>query len=139
MGACAKVFLLALVLLTSLFVRMTIQWKGRVGALQDGAVPVWRNADLPVLNRVLDYLLPVVFDLAELARCPDDGKSAESIACVEAMRVKETESRKAFRAAANYAAEWVTTGDARAVPMVLLRPRKAHFFPDAAATTTAAE
>ena len=49
MGACAKVFLLALVLLTSLFVRMTIQWKGRVGALPDGAVLDPRGAKPPPL------------------------------------------------------------------------------------------
>ena len=56
-------------------------------------MPVWRNGRVPLANRLLDYLLPISFDLAEIALCPVDGSD---VACVDAGRAKEAASKAFF-------------------------------------------
>ena len=109
MAACARccaVLALAALLQLGLLVRMTVRWPGRRDGFQDGAVPVWRNGRVPLANRLLDYLLPISFDLAEIALCPVDGSD---VACVDAGRAKEAASRAGFNATPGYDhpyAEW---------------------------------
>ena len=93
-------------------------------------MPVWRNGRVPLANRLLDYLLPISFDLAEIALCPVDGSD---VACVDAGRAKEAASRAGFNATPGYDFEaWTFAAGARNASAVVLRPRRAHFFPEAA-------
>ena len=133
MAACARccaVLALAALLQLGLLVRMTVRWPGRRDGFQEGAVPVWRNGRVPLANRLLDYLLPISFDLAEIALCPVDGSD---VACVDAGRAKEAASRAGFNATPGYDFEaWTFPAGARTASAVVLRPRRAHFFPEAA-------